>query len=377
MPQTRIQGKFYPLTGDVTTKLRQAKLTAAEWRIWSYLVEIDPWGDRYRDIDSLDVMSKCDCSRATFYRAIAKFQKLGIFDIQDKGFSIRNLTGASQIKLSQAEEGNTKSKPANLKTEKSVSKMRLDSQNCESDLKNEKSVSKMRLDSQICENQPPKFLPDKDLKLPQTLQTYSDFKKTLSESEREKFFNFVKEKTKNLEKPINDLEAWLASKNAAKQNRWEIYYSKYQEEKKYESARTNKQNPGSEKLSPSKMQRAIAKFQEKMKINQPVDEPEDVNSEEARRKEAEFNRLLDNPPEREVRKSPAQQRREAIAEARRQQEEWSLERKRIDAERQRQQELDEPDPEKRKAKMIRETEEFLRNRQQQNPEIREEGWSNE
>ena len=265
MPQTKIQGKFYPLTSDVTTKLRQAKLTAAEWRIWSYLVEIDPWGDRYQDIDSLDVMSKCNCSRATFYRAIAKFQKLGIFDLQDKGFSIRNLTGTSQIKSSQAAEGNIKLKQADLKNEKSVSKMRLDSQNCERDLKNEKSVSKMRLDSQICENQPPESPPDKDHKSPQTLQTYSNFIQTLSESEREDFFNFVKEKTKNLEKPINDLEAWLASKNAAKQNRWEIYYGNYQEEKISQSKKLTKQGNNSESLNPSQVQQAIAEFQNRHK----------------------------------------------------------------------------------------------------------------
>ncbi|MGB5635021.1 MAG: hypothetical protein WBM86_19880, partial [Waterburya sp.] len=217
--QTKIQGKFYPLTSEVTTILRQAKLTAAEWRIWSYLVEIDPWGDRYRDIDSLDVMSKCDCSRATFYRAIAKFQKLQIFDIQDKGFSIRNLTGASQIKSAQAKEQNIKLKQADLKNEQAVSKIILDSQKCESCLKNETGFSKMRLDSQICENQPPETPPDKEPRSPQTLQTYSDFKDSLSEGERENFLEFVRKKTENLEKPINDLEAWLASKNAAKQNR--------------------------------------------------------------------------------------------------------------------------------------------------------------
>jgi hypothetical protein len=91
MPQMKIQGKFYPLTGDVTTKLRKGKLTAAEWRIWSYLVEIDPWGDRYQDIDSLDVMSKCNCSRATFYRAIALFQEI---DVIPKYFNIKNYENA-------------------------------------------------------------------------------------------------------------------------------------------------------------------------------------------------------------------------------------------------------------------------------------------
>ena len=356
MPQTKIQGKFYPLTSDVTTKLRQAKLTAAEWRIWSYLVEIDPWGDRYQDINSLDVMSKCDCSRATFYRAIAKFQKLGIFDIQDKGFSIRNLTGASQIKLNQAAEGNTKSKSANLKNEKSVSKMRLDSQNCESNLKNEKSVSKMRLDSQICENQPPETPPDKDFKSPQTLQTYTDFKKTLSESEREKFLSFVKKKTSNLEKPINDLEAWLASKNAAKQNRWEIYYKNYQEEKISQSAKTTRQENKSESLSPSKLQDVIKKFQQRSRINEPKpeNEPKEVDREEIKRQQAEINRLMNNPPEYEVRKSAAQQQQEAMAEIRRQQE---ANRKAAEERARQQQEFS---LEERQAEIQRQIEEFNR-----------------
>ncbi|VEP16999.1 conserved hypothetical protein [Hyella patelloides LEGE 07179] len=129
MPQTKkIQGKFYPLTSEVTAKLRQAKLTAAEWRIWSYLVEVDPWGDRYQDLNSLNVMSKCDCSKATFYRAIAKFQRLSLFDIQDKGFSIRNLTGASTIKSVDEKTNAQRLRKGYRKTAKVVSKMRLNSQ---------------------------------------------------------------------------------------------------------------------------------------------------------------------------------------------------------------------------------------------------------
>jgi hypothetical protein len=142
---------------------------------------------------------------------------------------------------------------------------------------------------------------EQQLEIPKTLQTYSDFKKTLSESERENFLNFVEEKTNNLEKPINDLEAWLASKNAAKQNRWEVYYSNYQEQKISESVKTTKQNQGSGNYSPSEMQRAIAEFKKQRKINQPVDEsePEVINSQTYQRQQAELNKLLDNPPEEE------------------------------------------------------------------------------
>jgi hypothetical protein len=145
---------FYPVTPEVSRKLRAANLTAAEWRIWSYLIEIDPWGDVYKDIDTLTVMTECDVSKATFYRAIAKFQELELFDFQDKGISIRNLNGVSS-----------------LKNETTVSKMRLDSQSCETRLKNETRVSKMRLDSQSCENQLSKPLSNKDSDSPQTIQT--------------------------------------------------------------------------------------------------------------------------------------------------------------------------------------------------------------
>lgn len=152
---------FYPLTPDVSKKLLEAKLTAAEWRIWIYLVGIDPWGDIYKDIDTLTVMAQCDVSKATFYRAIAKFQELELFDIQDKGISIRNLKGVSS-----------------LKNETPVSEMRQDSQNCETRRKNETKKSKMRQDSQNCENQPPEPAPSKASEVPHTIQTKRDLTDT-------------------------------------------------------------------------------------------------------------------------------------------------------------------------------------------------------
>ena len=171
----KIQVQFYPLTNDTTSMLRKGKLTAAEWRIWSYLVEVDPWSgladasakQRYQDLDSLNVMSQCNCSRATFYRAITKFQKLGLFDIQDKGFSIRNLTGGSKLKATNKEKKLNKDN-FNKKTE--VSNMRVESQNCESSLKNKNLFSEMRAESQNCDNQSPETLPDKDYNSPQTVQ---------------------------------------------------------------------------------------------------------------------------------------------------------------------------------------------------------------
>ncbi len=194
-------------------------------------------------------------------------------------------------------------------------------------------------------------------------KTYSDFKKTLSEGERENFFNFVKEQTKNLEKPINDLEAWLASKNAAKQNRWEIYYRNYQEEKLEERSRTTKQDSSSAGLTLAQKKRAIAEFQKRMKINQPVDEPENTNDQEYRQKLAEVNKLLDNPPKQE--KSRAQQYREKIAHDQQQRQKINCARKSAAEERAKQQN---PDLEQRRLTMLRQIEELKQLQQNPHPE---------
>ena len=107
MPQTRIQEKFYPLTSRIINLLRQGNLTATEWRIWTYLVELDPWGDRYENFDYLSVISVCECSKSSFYRAIAKFQQLEIFDFQNRGFCVKNLAGASQLRKPKTEQPNS------------------------------------------------------------------------------------------------------------------------------------------------------------------------------------------------------------------------------------------------------------------------------
>ena len=60
-------------------------------------------------------------------------------------------------------------------------------------------------------------------------KTYIDFKDSLSEEEREKFFDFVRKEIKNFARPISDLEAWLASQTKAGENRWFVYYEKFKE----------------------------------------------------------------------------------------------------------------------------------------------------
>ncbi|MDP8935548.1 MAG: hypothetical protein M3N42_15770 [Cyanobacteriota bacterium] len=187
---TAIPGQFYPFTSSMAKKLREANLSAAEWRFWAYLTEHDPWGDRYKELDPLDIMRDCGMSKATYYRAKAKFQELGLFDFQESKVSFRNLTGISQMKQeSQKSDSSLKNETATLK--------------------NETANSEMRQESQKRENQALKPVPSKDSKISQTLQTYSDLLKTLSEGMRENFEKFCKKKIEELSFKIASRKSWL------------------------------------------------------------------------------------------------------------------------------------------------------------------------
>ncbi len=107
---------------------------------------------------------------------------------------------------------------------------------------------------------------------PKTLKTYSDFKRSLSENERENFFNYVKEKTRHLKQPINDLEAWLASKNSANQNRWSVYYELYQEEELKRKTRNENRNSSTKQLTLEEERQAIANFQNRYNCSRSAEE---------------------------------------------------------------------------------------------------------
>jgi hypothetical protein len=191
--QTKIEGKFYPLTPAVARKLRGAKLTAAEWRLWSYLIELDPFGEHYQDLpDTLTIMQEVEIKKTTFYTAIAKFQKLGLFDFQDKGFTFRNLRGIPKIRKTVQENGN-------------LSEI---SENCS---ENRKAVQKVGSHSEKLENQSPEPAPIKASSSSQTIQTYSDFIQTLSDSERESFLEFGRKKASSLPHPPELPDKWIAA----------------------------------------------------------------------------------------------------------------------------------------------------------------------
>ncbi len=81
--------RFFKFHEEDLDKTRS--FTAGEWRLFTYLRLIDPYGETYHDLNTLDILAECDIKKTTFYKAIAKFQELELFDFQDKGFSFRTL----------------------------------------------------------------------------------------------------------------------------------------------------------------------------------------------------------------------------------------------------------------------------------------------
>lgn len=175
--QSDLRFKYYPLTPEYGKRLRAAKLTGSFYDIWTYLIELESWGDNYIEFDPLSVMAECDVSKATFHRAIARFQELDLFDFQVKSLSIRNLHGASKVR-----------------SQKAASKMRKQSQSCNNSLKTETTVSKLRQKSQSCENQSVESFASKTS---ETSQIYSDLYR--SDQIDDDFLNFDEEvnNTKN------------------------------------------------------------------------------------------------------------------------------------------------------------------------------------
>ncbi|MGB5632607.1 MAG: hypothetical protein WBM86_07525, partial [Waterburya sp.] len=216
---SRVKGKlteFFPLQKEELLSLYQMGLIKCAAYTYFALKLENPFCDRPVEIIIKEFALRWRISEKSVYRAIARLKELEILDIKSGKLIVTWVKPEPERETEPEINTNELNNP---ESEKKFSEIRNDSQSCDKILRSENEFSEVRNDSQSWENRPPETPPDKDSKTPQTLQTYSDFKRSLSEGERENFLEFVRKKTENLEKPINDLEAWLASKNAAKQNR--------------------------------------------------------------------------------------------------------------------------------------------------------------
>jgi hypothetical protein len=281
MSTQKIAHKFYPLQHQEFLQLNQI-LTQSELSVYLWLKTNDPFGGKLIEADTQRVAQDLGISRRTVQRALVRLQEKDLIELVINKFKY-------QMKSKSASDNDTVCKiedKVGVATSMSSDDIKIvqttpGSFQRHQDRPNDFHVAKM----------PPVSLSSSETKsetkfqTPKISKTYIDFKKTLSEGEGESFLNFVKEAIKNLSQPVNDLEAWLASQTKAGQNRWEVYYQKYQEENKA-------RNPDSDSSSvvDEAKQKAIAQFQEQLK--QQKSGQGKIKNEKL---QIEFEQLLDNP----------------------------------------------------------------------------------
>ncbi len=156
------------LTPHVRDKLLSANLTAAQWRIWCYLVSLDPFGDRGAKFLPAELMLKCGVKRATYFAAKAKFQKLGLFDFRDGVTKVFNLQGHSNSTAHSQQQKPIESKTSDYSQQTQL----VESKSSDSQSKISDSQSKISdSQSKISDSESAKPLKNGASDSPQTIQT--------------------------------------------------------------------------------------------------------------------------------------------------------------------------------------------------------------
>ncbi len=280
MSTKKIPGKFYPLQHQEFLKLNQV-LTQSELSVYLWLKTNDPFGGKLIEADTHEIAKDLGISRRTVQRALVKLQKENLIELVINKFKY-------QMKSKSASENDN---CPQIKDKSEVATpMSSDDTEIVSATPGSFERHQDRLDDTHVAPASPVSPSSPETKLeirfqtPKISKTYIDFKKTLSESEGENFFKFVKKAIQNFSQPVNDLEAWLASKTKAGQNRWEVYYQNYQDENK-----ARKPDSDLSSVTDEAKQRAIAQFQKELKQQKSGQQETD------KRIKQEVDRLLNNP----------------------------------------------------------------------------------
>ncbi len=228
MTHNKIQGKFYPLQHQEFLHLNRI-LTQSEFSLYLWLKTNDPFGGKLIEADTQEIAKDLGISRRTVQRALVKLREHNLIDLVINKFKyqMKSKSAFGNDDSSNIEDQSEVATPMSSDDTEIVSATPGSSRRHPCRL-NDTNVAQTTPMSPSSSETPSGI----EFQNPKINKTYLDFIKTLSESERESFLKFVEKKIKNLSQPVNDVEAWLASKTKINQNRWEVYYQKYQEEKK-------------------------------------------------------------------------------------------------------------------------------------------------
>jgi hypothetical protein len=253
MTQNRIQGRFYPLQNEEWLETVK-QLTHSELKVLYYIRSLDPYN---KGISLTPVQIASDLStdkskmhRSTVTRALKSLDNQGFIQMELLQIQIK-VNPKGFLSQAEIEDVAVKQPSCEQTTQVVTPQPSVPDHNLECSQATESATTQQLKAETISERR---------FQTPKIYKTYIDFKDSLSESEGENYFKFVQKKIESFRQPINDLEAWLASQTKAGQNRWEVYFEKYQSEIK-----ARKSNSDNSSVPDQERQKAIAKYQESLK----------------------------------------------------------------------------------------------------------------
>jgi hypothetical protein len=203
---------FYQTPNSMAIKAIRGKLTAADWALWSYLQMIDPFGDKMIELPKIpEIAEAIGISSRQIKRSLSRLEELELYIWEPILVRGQNLAGKKAKELCQQKRINKSSEKSKM-TDLSDS-----GQSCPNDDRIVQTVTDLSKNGQNCPNREPEPLPSNGFKFP---QTYSDFIQTLSEGERENFWEFSKKKTASLPKPPQLPMKWIEANFEELRGQW-------------------------------------------------------------------------------------------------------------------------------------------------------------
>ncbi|MEG4327911.1 hypothetical protein, partial [Microcoleus sp. herbarium5] len=203
---------FYQTPNHFAMKAIRAKLTSADWCLWSYLQMLDPHGDRMKSIPNPEEIAKTiGISSKQVKRSFVKLEELGLYETRIIQMEGRNLAGAA------VKEQRTKLSA----TDKVVSertKLSSSGQSCPAE--NEIVQQRTKLSESA-----PETVTEQGFQIPHTLHTYSYLLNTLSKEMRESFEKFCLKKIEECSFKIGSRKAWLNKHGAEYLEEFKEMYS--------------------------------------------------------------------------------------------------------------------------------------------------------
>lgn len=187
---------FVQIPIDLIGYVRSLKLTGAQYELWLYLWELDPYGDRWVEVPSPDAIAQfLKVSARTITRATQRLQDCKLFDFNIERWKCRNTTVSA--------------KTHNFSTDKNIRVRTKRSQCGQFDPSADKKIP-VSADGSNCPEKKLKPVQRNGSKSPQTIQTKQTFTDSLSEAERERFLEFCEQEAEKCQNPpISLIESWV------------------------------------------------------------------------------------------------------------------------------------------------------------------------